>query len=82
MNLRCASGSVCAFHLQRVLRAMTMKGGSSWYVCPSTVTCRSSMHSSSAAWVLDGARLISSPSTMLENTAWLEFELAVCGRKR
>ena len=35
---------------------------------PSTVTCRSSMHSSSAAWVFGEARLISSPTTMFANT--------------
>ena len=35
---------------------------------PSTVTCRSSMHSSSADWVLGEARLISSPTTMLAKT--------------
>ena len=36
---------------------------------PSTVTWRSSMHSSRADCVLGEARLISSPSTMLANTA-------------
>jgi hypothetical protein len=34
----------------------------------STVTCRSSMHSSIADWVLGEARLISSPMTRLANT--------------
>ena len=34
----------------------------------STVTCLSSMHSSSADWVLGEARLISSPTTMLAKT--------------
>ena len=34
----------------------------------STVTWRSSMHSSNADWVLGEARLISSPTTMLANT--------------
>ena len=34
----------------------------------STVTWRSSMHSSSADWVLGEARLISSPTTMLAKT--------------
>jgi hypothetical protein len=34
----------------------------------STVTCRSSMHSSRADWVLGEARLISSPTTMLAKT--------------
>ena len=46
-----------------------MNGLASWYVVPSTVTWRSSMHSSSADWVLGDARLISSPSTTLANTA-------------
>ena len=41
--------------------------GSGW-VTPSTVTWRSSMDSSSAAWVLAGARLISSASTTSVNT--------------
>ena len=45
-----------------------MNGACSRYVVPSTVTWRSSMHSSSADWVLGEARLISSPSTMLANT--------------
>jgi hypothetical protein len=35
---------------------------------PSTVTCRSSIASSSAAWVFGGVRLISSASRMLVNT--------------
>src|SRR6266702_5657814 len=35
---------------------------------PSTVTCRSSMASSSAAWVFGGVRLISSASRRLVNT--------------
>ena len=48
--------------------AITMNGVSRWYVVPSTVTCRSSMHSSSADWVLGEARLISSPTTMLAKT--------------
>ena len=38
-------------------------------VSVSTVTCRSSMHSSSADWVFGEARLISSPSTMLAKIA-------------
>src|SRR4051794_41895048 len=42
-----------------------MNGESRKYVVPSTVTCFSSMHSSSADWVLGEARLISSPTTML-----------------
>ena len=36
---------------------------------PSTVTWRSSMHSSSADWVFGEARLISSPTTMLAKIA-------------
>jgi hypothetical protein len=47
---------------------MTMNGGSRTYVTPSTVTCRSSMHSSSADCVLGDARLISSPTTTFANT--------------
>jgi hypothetical protein len=39
---------------------MTMKGGSSRYVTPSTDTWRSSMHSSSAACVFGEARFTSS----------------------
>ena len=67
--------------------AMTMKGESSWYVVLSTVTCRSSMHSSSADWVLGEARLISSPTTTLAKTppgrnsklrvSWLKTETPV-----
>ena len=37
-------------------------------VLPSTVTCRSSITSKRAAWVLAGARLISSMSIILANT--------------
>ena len=48
--------------------AITMNGDSRWYVVLSTVTWRSSMHSSSADWVLGEARLISSPTTMLAKT--------------
>ena len=54
---------------------------------PSTVTWRSSMHSSSADWVLGEARLISSPTTMLAKTppgrnsnsrvSWLKTETPV-----
>src|SRR5512135_3002542 len=40
--------------------ASTTNGGSSGYVTPSTDTCRSSMHSSSAACVFGDARLTSS----------------------
>ena len=53
----------------------------------STVTWRSSMHSSSADWVLGEARLISSPTTMLAKTppgrnsnsrvSWLKTETPV-----
>ena len=67
--------------------AMTMNGASSSYVVPSTVTCRSSMHSSSADCVLGEARLISSPTTMLakippgrnsnSRVSWLKTETPV-----
>jgi len=46
-----------------------MNGASSWYVVVSTVTWRSSIDSSNAACVFGEARLISSPTTMLANTA-------------
>ncbi len=49
--------------------ATTMNGGSRKYVMPSTVTWRSSMHSSSADCVFGEARLISSPTTTLAKTA-------------
>ena len=49
--------------------ATTVNGEPRPYVVPSTVTCRSSMASSRADWVLGDARLISSPMTMLANTA-------------
>src|SRR5262249_12140431 len=48
--------------------AMTMNGGSSGYVTPSTETCRSSMHSSSAAWVFGEARFTSSTRRRFANT--------------
>src|SRR5262249_56367733 len=48
--------------------AMTMNGGSSGYVTPSTDTCRSSMHSSSAACVFGDARFTSSTSRRFANT--------------
>ena len=67
--------------------AITMNGASRWYVDPSTVTWRSSMHSSSADWVLGEARLISSPTTMLakippgrnsnSRVSWLNTETPV-----
>ena len=54
---------------------------------PSTVTCRSSMHSSRADWVFGEARLISSPTTMLakmppgrnsnSRVSWLNTETPV-----
>src|SRR5215831_7908572 len=44
-----------------------MNGDSSSCVVPSTVTCRSSMHSSSADCVFGEARLISSPTTVFAN---------------
>ncbi len=49
--------------------AMTMNGVPSGCVWVSIVTWRSSMHSSSADWVLGEARLISSPRTMLAKIA-------------
>ena len=48
--------------------ATTMNGRASGWVCPSTVTCASCMHSKSADWVFGEARLISSTSTRLANT--------------
>ena len=58
--------------------AITMNGVPSGYVTVSTVTCRSSMHSSSADCVLGLARLISSPRTMLAKIApGLELEVAL-----
>ena len=48
---------------------MTMNGVGSLYVCASTVTWRSSIASSSADCVFGDARLISSASTTLANTA-------------
>src|SRR5215831_16059700 len=47
---------------------MTMNGGSSGYVTPSTDTCRSSMHSSSAACVFGEARFTSSTRRRFANT--------------
>ena len=67
--------------------AITMNGASRWYVEPSTVTWRSSMHSSNADCVLGLARLISSPTTTLANTppgrnsnsrlSWLKIDTPV-----
>ncbi|OLB80455.1 MAG: hypothetical protein AUI14_06670 [Actinobacteria bacterium 13_2_20CM_2_71_6] len=67
---RCASGSgyVPSISIGFCV-AITMNGVCSRYVTPSTVTWRSSMHSNSADWVFGEARLISSPTTMLANTA-------------
>ncbi|OUD80733.1 hypothetical protein BC477_19790 [Clavibacter michiganensis subsp. michiganensis] len=48
--------------------AATRKGSGSAWLSPSTVTCRSSIASSSADCVLGGVRLISSASRMLVNT--------------
>ena len=47
--------------------AITKKGVGSGRVCPSVLTCFSSMASSSALWVLGLARLISSASSTWEN---------------
>src|SRR5213082_479219 len=57
----CASGSgyVPSYSIGFCV-TMTMNGGSSAYVTPSTDTCRSSMHSRSAACVFGDARLTSS----------------------
>ena len=48
--------------------AMTKNGSSSFLVSPSTVTCRSSIHSRRPDWVLGVARLISSARRMLVKT--------------
>ena len=48
--------------------AITMKGSGRGWPSPSMETCRSSMASSSAAWVFGGVRLISSASRRLVNT--------------
>src|SRR6478735_9117017 len=48
--------------------AATMNGSGSGRGRPSTLTCRSSIASSSAAWVFGGVRLISSASSRLVNT--------------
>ena len=48
--------------------AITVKGRASMWVVPSTVTCTSCMHSSSADCVFGEARLISSTSTMFAKT--------------
>ena len=48
--------------------AITKNGSGSMRVSPSVVTCPSSIASSSAAWVLGEARLISSASTMFAKT--------------
>ena len=67
---RCASGSGYVPSISiGFWVAITMNGACSSYVVPSTVTCRSSMHSSRADWVFGEARLISSPTTRLAKTA-------------
>ena len=48
--------------------AITMNGGASTWLTPSTVIWRSSIASSSADWVFGEARLISSARTMLANS--------------
>src|SRR5579871_373697 len=65
----CASGSgyVPSYSIGFCV-AMTMNGASSGRVTPSTVTCRSSMHSSSAACVFGEARLTSSTRRRLAKT--------------
>src|SRR5947207_1030392 len=65
----CASGSgyVPSYSIGFCV-AMTMNGRASSYEMPSTVTCCSCMHSSSAACVFGEARLISSTSKRFANT--------------
>src|SRR5437879_3275287 len=65
----CASGSgyVPSYSIGFCV-AITMKGRPSSYVSPSTVTCCSCMHSSSAAWVFGEARLISSARSRFAKT--------------
>src|SRR3954468_15025085 len=65
----CASGSgyVPSYSIGFCV-AITMNGRPSPYEVPSTVTCCSCMHSSSAAWVFGDARLISSTSRRLAKT--------------
>src|SRR2546422_5231724 len=65
----CASGSgyVPSYSIGFCV-AMTMNGRVSSYEKPSTVTCCSCMHSSSAAWVFGDARLISSTRSRFANT--------------
>ena len=48
--------------------ATTKNGSGSGRVCPSAVTCRSSMASSSALWAFGVARLTSSASTSWAKT--------------
>ena len=48
--------------------ANTVKAAGNGRVLPSTVTCRSSIDSRRAAWVLGGARLISSARIRSANT--------------
>src|SRR5919198_758194 len=65
----CASGSgyVPSYSIGFCV-AITMNGRPSSYETPSTVTCCSCMHSSSAACVFGDARLISSTSRRFANT--------------
>ena len=84
----CASGSgkVPSYSIGFCV-AMTMNGTGIGRVTPSTVICRSSMHSRSADWVLGVARLISSASTTWLTTGpgrnsnswvfWLKIERPV-----
>ena len=62
----CEGGSICVpAEPTGFWVASTTKGAGSGWVTPSTVTCISSMASSSADWVLLEVRLISSASTRL-----------------
>ena len=59
--------------------AITMNGRPTWCGTPSTVTCDSSITSSSADWVLGEARLISSASTMVWKIGpWWNSKVPLC----
>jgi hypothetical protein len=65
----CASGSVYVpSNSIGFWVAITRKGSGRGRLAPSTVTCRSSIASSSADCVFGGVRLISSASSRLVNT--------------
>ncbi len=65
----CASGSgkVPSYSMGFIV-ATTMNGRGSARVCPSMVTCASSIDSRSADWVFGDARLISSARRKFANT--------------